>query len=143
MDKKTKGSSLPHLSKREREVLDYLYRAGDATAGEVQSALVDAPGYSGVRTILRVLVEKGHVIRDEREKAHRYLPAVAAERVRRPSLFRVIDTFFAGSGSSAIVGLLEDRDLELSEEELGRIQRAVKRRLGDSDETINLNRFDD
>src|SRR5262245_58105495 len=85
------------LSRRERQILDVLHRVETASAAEVRAALEDAPTYSTVRTLLRVMEDKGLVTRGERGRAYVYSPAVPAHVARRSALRHLVTTFFGGS----------------------------------------------
>ena len=115
-----------HLSRRERQIMDALHQRGEATAAEVQAALPEAPGYSAVRALLRILEEKGHA-RHRREGArYVYLPRVKQETARRSALKRVVATFFQGSVTQAVAALLETADTRLSDPELLELQRTIE-----------------
>jgi len=115
-----------HLSRRERQIMDVLHARRCATVADVLSSLPDPPGYSAVRALLRILEEKGHV-RHRREGArYVYLPRVSAEIASRSALKRVISTFFQGSITQAMAALLENRDTELSDAELNKLQQLIK-----------------
>ena len=106
-----------HLSRRERQIMDVIYAHGRTTAAEVREQLADAPSYSAVRALLRILEDKGHV-RHERE-GNRYVfsPTVPRERARETALRHVLRTFFEGSPANAMATMLEFEDLGLSDEE--------------------------
>ena len=104
----------PTLSRREREVMDVLYRRGACTVAEVMEELTDPPTYSAVRSILRVLKEKSHIVHREDGPRYVYLPAVAPDRARTAALDHLVDTFFDGSAERALAALLQRSDLELS-----------------------------
>jgi BlaI family transcriptional regulator, penicillinase repressor len=114
------------LSRREREVMDVLYRHGEATVAEVLEALDDPPTYSAVRSILRVLEEKEHITHREDGPRYVYAPAVGRERARRAALDHVVETFFDGSAESALAALLRRSDLELSEGAIRRLAREIR-----------------
>ena len=86
-----------HLSRRERQIMDALHQRGRATAAEVLAALPDAPSYSAVRALLRILEEKGHVKHRREGARYVYLPRASRETARRSALKRVVSTFFQGS----------------------------------------------
>jgi len=110
-----------HLSRRERQVLDVLYRAGRATCAEVQNAMTDPPSYSAVRTFLRILEEK-KIVRHEQDGArYVYIPIVEKERASRSALRHVLNTFFGGSVTQAISALLDEDSKNLSEEDWQRL----------------------
>jgi BlaI family transcriptional regulator, penicillinase repressor len=114
-----------HLSRRERQIMDALHQRGHATAAEVQAALPDAPGYSAIRALLRILEDKGHV-RHRREGArYVYLPRAKREAARRSALKRVVATFFQGSVTQAMAALLETADARLSDSELSALQEMI------------------
>ena len=115
----------PSLSRREREVMDVLYRRGEATVAEVMEEMVDPPTYSAVRSILRVLEEKGHITHREDGPRYVYAPAEAREKARRAAVDHLVDTFFDGSAEQALVTLLRRSDLELSEKQMQRIAAAI------------------
>src|SRR5689334_14885608 len=104
-----------NLSRRERQIMDLLYRRGRATAAEIHAALPDAPTYSAVRAKLRVLEEKGHVRHQEEALRYVYLPIVGRETARRSALRHLVSTFFEGSVEHAVAALLDISTAELSE----------------------------
>ena len=120
-------ASKPTLSRREREVMDILYRLGEATVAEVIDELADPPTYSAVRSTLRILEEKGHVGHREDGPRYVYVPAVGREKARRAALDHLVDTFFDGSAEQALATLLRRSDLEMSEVQIERLARAIRR----------------
>src|ERR1700719_1883519 len=122
--------STPHhvtLSRRERQIMDILYRLGRATAGEVMAELTGDPSYSTVRTQLRVLEVKGHVHHEELGLRYVYMPAVPRHAARKSALRHLVDTFFDGSTEKVVGALLGGEGTRLSEEELQRIAEMVAR----------------
>ena len=113
------------LSRRERQIMDILYRQGRATAGEVMEALSGSPTYSTVRTQLRVIEEKGHVRHEEHGLRYVYSPAVARRAARKSALRHLVETFFDGSAENAVAALLGGEGAKLSDEELERIAGLV------------------
>jgi predicted transcriptional regulator len=113
------------LSRRERQIMDILYRQGRATAGEVMDALSGSPTDSTVRTQLRVLEEKGHVRHEEHGLRYVYSPAVARRAARKSALRHLVETFFDGSAENAVAALLGGEGAKLSDEELERIAGLV------------------
>jgi BlaI family penicillinase repressor len=111
------------LTRRERQIMDVLYRHGRATAQEVLEALPGHPTSSTVRTQLRVLEEKGHVRHEEEGLRYVYVPAVPRYAARRSALKHLIETFFEGSTEKVVQALLGSE--ALSEEELDRIAALV------------------
>ena len=114
------------LARREREIMDVVYRAGRATAAEVREALADPPSYSAVRAILRVLEEKGHLRHEQDGPRYVFLPTVPREKARRSALKRVVQTFFEGSTAQAVAALLGSPDAKLTEEDLDRIAGLIE-----------------
>src|SRR5512143_3164982 len=96
----------PKLSRRERQMMDILYRRGRASASEIQAELPDAPSYSAVRATLRILETKGHVRHEGEGLKYVYVPTVPREKATRSALSHVVDTFFGGSAQRAVVALL-------------------------------------
>jgi len=114
------------LSRRERQVLDVLYRAGRATCAEVQRAMTDPPSYSAVRTFLRILEDK-KIVRHEKDGArYVYMPTVEKERASRSALRHVLNTFFGGSVTQAISALLDEDSKHLSEEDWQRLSLTIE-----------------
>jgi len=119
------------LSRRERQIMDVLYRTGRATVGEVLERLPGRPSYSTVRAQLRVLEEKGHIRHIEEGLRYVYEPVVPRDRARQSALRHLVETFFDGSAGKLVAALLGTR-APLSDEELKRLARLVeKARKGD------------
>ena len=116
---------LPALSRRERQIMDILYRRGRATAAEVMEDLPGEPTSSTVRTQLRVLESKRHVRHEEDGLRYVYLPEVPRHAARRSALQHLVDTFFDGSAEKAIGALLGGEGSRLSDEEIERIAKMV------------------
>jgi predicted transcriptional regulator len=115
------------LARRERQIMDILYRRGRATAAEVMEELPGAPSYSTVRTQLRVLETKGHVRHEEDGLRFVYMPAVARHAARKSALRHVVATFFDGSPEKVVAALLGGESSRLSEEQLQRIADLIDR----------------
>src|SRR5437764_5740120 len=115
------------LTRRERQIMDILYRHGRATAAEVMEELSGTPNYSTVRTQLRVLEEKGHVTHEEEGLRYVYAPAVPRTSARKSALRHLVETFFDGSPENAVAAILGGEGSKLSEEQLDRIADLVKR----------------
>src|SRR5262245_45344864 len=105
------------LTRRERQIMDILYRLGRATAGEVMEAIPGEPNYSTVRTQRRVLEQKGHVRHEEEGLRYVYEPAVPRHAARRSALKHLVNTFFDGSAEKAVAALLGGEGSRLSEKE--------------------------
>lgn len=114
------------LSRRERQIMDLLYRSGRATAGEVMSALPGAPSDSTVRTQLRVLEAKGHVRHEEDGHRFVYMPVVSRRAVRKSALRHLVDTFFDGSAERVVEALLGGNTARITPEELDRIAELIE-----------------
>jgi len=114
------------LTKREREIMDVLYRLGRATAAEIMAEMTGAPGNSTVRTQLRVLEAKGHVRHEEEGLRYVYLPTVPRHSARRSALKHLVDTFFDGSPTQAVAALLGGEAARLSDDDLARIAELLK-----------------
>lgn len=113
------------LSRRERQIMDILFRRGEASAAEVREDLPSPPSYSGVRAHLRILEEKGYVTHEQEGPRYRYRPALAKERATRTALHHLVDTFFNGSAEQAMAALLDQNASRLSGAELERLSRLV------------------
>jgi len=113
------------LTRREREIMDILYRRGKATAHEVLEDLAEPPSYSAVRALLRLLEERGHVKHTQDGQRYVYAPAVARGDARKSALSHLVKTFFAGSVEDAVAALV-DRS-KLSPEELDRLSKIIDR----------------
>jgi BlaI family penicillinase repressor len=115
------------LSRRERQIMDILYRCAKASASEVREAMEDAPGYSAVRAMLRVLEEKGHIRHQAEGLKYVYLPVVAREKAKRSAVKHLLDTFFAGSPEQIVAALLDVSATRLTREELDRMSEMIEK----------------
>jgi len=122
-----KTAAPPDLSRRERQILDVLYKAGRATAAEVQAAIADAPSYSAIRTLLRILEDKGHVRHEQDGSRYVYVPTVARDAAKRSAMRHLLNTFFEGSTTQAIAALLDEDASRLSETDWDRLAAAIRR----------------
>ena len=123
---------LSALTRRERHIMDILFRRGRVTADEVMRELSGNPSYSTVRTQLRVLEEKGHVRHEEQGRRFVYMPAVGRTTARRSALRHVVDTFFEGSVEKVVTALLGGEAARVSDEELNRILEVVAKARRDA-----------
>jgi predicted transcriptional regulator len=105
--------------------MDVLYAKGAATAAEIRDALTDAPGYSAVRALLRILEDKGHVRHEQQGPRYVYFPQVSKERARRSALKRLVSTFFGGSAAQAAAALIDSE--ALSRDEVARLTEMLER----------------
>ena len=113
------------LSRRERQIMDVIYRRGRATAAEVLDDIPDPPSYSAVRAMLRLLEEKGHVRHEQDGPRYVFLPTVNRDRARKSARIHVVRTFFDGSATDAVAALL-DADAKLSESDLDRLSVMIQ-----------------
>jgi BlaI family penicillinase repressor len=116
------------LARRERQIMDVLYKLERGTVGEVLAALPDRRNYSTVRAQLRVLEEKGHVRHEEQGLRYMYFPAVPREVARRSALRHLVETFFEGSTEKVVAALLGGEASRVSREELERLARLIEKR---------------
>ncbi len=115
-----------HLSRRERQIMDVLHQQGRASAAEVLAGLPEAPSYSAVRALLRILEEKGHIKHLRDGARYVYQPRASRETARRSALKRVVATFFQGSVAQTVAALLETTDTRLSDAELHELQQTIE-----------------
>ncbi len=118
--------STEHLSRRERQIMDIVFELGRVSAADVQQRLPDAPSYSAVRALLRVLEDKGHVRHEHDGPRYVYLPTTPRERARETAMRRVVRTFFGGSTERAVAALLDLEGDGLDAEAAERIRRRLE-----------------
>ncbi len=109
------------LARRERQIMDVLYKLERATVAEVLRKLADQPSYSTVRAQLRILEEKGHVRHEEHGLRYVYVPTVPRDIARRSALRHLVETFFEGSAENLVATLLGGKISRISREELDRL----------------------
>jgi predicted transcriptional regulator len=119
-------STTGSLSRRERQIMDILYRRGKASASDVREAMEAAPGYSAVRAMLRVLEEKGHVRHQAEGLKYVYVPVVARDKAKRSAVKHVMETFFNGSAEQIVAALLDVSSTRLTREELDRMSEMIE-----------------
>jgi BlaI family penicillinase repressor len=115
------------LSRRERQILDILIRRGKASASEVREAMPDAPSYSAVRTLLRVLEDKGHAKHRAEGLRYVYLPTVPREKAKRSAVKHLLETYFNGSPEQIVAALLDVSSTQLTREELDRMTEMIEK----------------
>jgi predicted transcriptional regulator len=115
------------LSRRERQIMDILYKLERASVGDVLAELADKPSYSTVRAQLRVLEEKGHVRHEEHGLRYIYVPNIPRDVARRSALRHLVETFFDGSTEKVFAALLGGEATRISPEELDRIARLIEK----------------
>ncbi len=114
------------LSARERQIMDAIYRLGEATVAEVLDGIPSAPSYSTVRALLRILVDKGHLTHRADGRRYVYLPTVPRQRAQESALQRLLETFFAGSRTRAVAALLDMDSENLTDDELDELVGLVQ-----------------
>ena len=117
---------LSALSRRERQIMEIVYCRGRATAGEIHQDLPDRPSYSTVRTLLRVLEEKGHLAHQSDGPRYVYFPCVSTEKAKRSAMEQLLRTFFNNSAASAMAALLDMSSANLSDADLKRLARLIQ-----------------
>lgn len=125
----SEDTDLPALSRRERQLLDVVYRLGHATAAEIRAELDDAPSDSTVRTLLRLLEEKGHLTHEVDGPRYVYAATTPREVAGRGALRHLLGTFFGGSARRLVSALVDDEQLD--ERALDELARLVEERRGD------------
>src|SRR5262245_11197327 len=120
-------STLQGLSRRERQIMEILFQRGKVSAQDVREAMEDAPSYSAVRAMLRVLEEKGHVRHQAEGMKYVYLPTVARDKAKRSAMKHLMDTFFSGSPEQAVAALLDVSSTQLTREELDRMSEMIEK----------------
>jgi predicted transcriptional regulator len=116
---------MPDLSRRERQIMEIIYARGRASAAEVRESLPDAPSDSAVRTMLRLLEEKGHLRHKKEGRRFVFSPVVDVKTARRSALKRLVTTFFDGSVEQAVASLLDIDSRRLSNSELDRLSALI------------------
>ncbi len=116
------------LSRRERQIMDAIYRLEEASVKEVMENIPDAPSYSAVRTLLGKLVEKGHLNHKEQGLKYVYFPTIARGDASQSAISNLVTTFFGNSAYLAVNSLLDMAASELSEEELSNLEKLIKQK---------------
>ncbi len=114
------------LSKRERQIMDIVYRLGRATANEIMENLSDPPTHHAIRALIRILESKGHLKHKKNGVQHVYFPTRAKATIRRSALKNLVETFYGGSIEETISALISDADTQLSEDELERLSCLIQ-----------------
>jgi BlaI family penicillinase repressor len=114
------------LSRRERQIMDLLFRVHRATAAGVMAGLPDAPSYSAVRALLRILEQKGHIRHVEEGRAYVYMPLQRRDSARQSALSHLLKTFFDNSAEQAVAALLAIRGEKMSDAELERMSKLIE-----------------
>ena len=119
--------ALAGLSRRERQIMDILFQRGKASASEVREAMEDAPSYSAVRAMLRVLEEKGHLKHQAEGLKYVYVPVVTREKAKKSAVKHLLDTFFSDSPEQVVAALLDVSSKRLTHEELDRMAEMIEK----------------
>jgi len=117
--------ALEGLSRRERQIMEILYQRGKASASEIREAMDEAPSYSAVRAVLRVLEEKGHVKHQAEELKYVYVPTVNHDKAKRSAVKHLLETFFNDSPNQIVAALLDVSSHRLSREELDQMAEMI------------------
>ena len=120
-------TTTPGLAPREKQIMDVLFHLGRASVAEVREKLDDPPSYSAVRTMIGQLERKGLVRRDRSDVKHYYSPVESKRSAARSALRSVVETFFPRSPGDALATLLDDSAKKLNEDDLDRLEEAIKR----------------
>jgi predicted transcriptional regulator len=115
------------LSRRERQIMDVLYRLGRGTAADILQNMPDPPGYSAVRAMLRVLEEKKHIRHEEKDLRYVFFPVVPRDKARRSAVQHMLDTFFEGSPEQAVATLLDVSGRKLSGSDFDRLAELIEK----------------
>jgi predicted transcriptional regulator len=126
----SKTSAQTQLSRRERQIMDVVYRLGKATVSDVLERLPDPPSYSAVRALMRILEEKGHLSHEQDGPRYVYLPTVPRDAAQASALSHLVRTFFGGSAEAAVAALLDLPEHGMSEGELSRLSRLIDEARG-------------
>ena len=119
------------VSRRERQVMDILFRLGKGTAQEVMAELPDPPSYSAVRALLAILEEKGLVKHEKDSRRYVYKPVMPEKKAKRSALKQLLATFFDGSPEKLVASLLDPEDQKLSADEISKIRKLLDKRGGE------------
>lgn len=115
------------MSRRERQIMEIVYRLGEATAADVRNEMADPPSYSAIRAFLRILEEKGHLRHKEDGPRYVYSPRVSREKARRSALRRLLRNFFDDSSETLVASLLDEKAPRLSPSELDNLAELIER----------------
>lgn len=115
------------LSRRERQIMDIIYEAGEATAAQVLERLPNPPSYSTVRALLRVLEEKGHLTHKQDGPRYIFAPTLPREQASQGALKHLLDTFFDGSAEKVVAALLDISEEQLSPEDYAKLSTLIEK----------------
>jgi len=123
------------LSRREREILDLLHELGPSSVNDVMDRLPDPPTYSAVRSVLRIMEEKGHVRHHEDGRKYLYSPTEAPQTAALAAMRQVLATFFGGSVGLAVKTMLSDREARISDQELAQLESLIEEKRREEEES--------
>jgi predicted transcriptional regulator len=128
-DRRARSNASPKdgYSRREREIMDALYKLGKASAAEIREQIADAPTYTAIRTHLSILEKKGHVRHASDGTRYIYEPLVAREQMGRRAIDSLLKTFFDNSVERAVTALLTRDDANIPREDLDRLARLIEK----------------
>jgi predicted transcriptional regulator len=127
------AGSHEHLSRRERQIMDIIYRREEGSVADVLEEIPDSPSYSTVRALLGILEEKGHLKHRKDGPRYVYRPTRPQQEAGRSALRRVLETFFNGSAEKALAALLGGSDVGLAPEELERLAKLIEKARKEGD----------
>ncbi len=113
------------MSRRERQIMDIVYRLGQASAKDVLDNLPDPPSYSAVRALMVTLESKGMVKHSKESRRYIYRPAITEKRARRSAITHLLSTFFEGRPEKLVAALLDPKDMQLDQNEIEKIRSAL------------------
>jgi predicted transcriptional regulator len=122
----SKDSAAAALSRREREMMDIVYRLGKATAAEIRAQMAEPPTDPAVRTTLRILVRKGWLVHEYDGPRYVYSPTLAPDAARRSAFRHLLDTFFGGSAHGAMAALVDMKDVGLTPQQRRRLKELIE-----------------
>lgn len=114
------------LGRRERQIMTFIYRKGQATVAEVREGISDPPSYSGVRAMLRILEDKGYLTHKQDGPRYVYLPTDTRDEAQRSAINYLLTAFFGGSTERAMAALLDEQAGNLSQDELDRLAERIE-----------------
>ena len=119
-----------HLSRRERQIIDIIYTIGEATVSQVLQQMPEPPSYTTVRTLMRLLEEKGHLKHKQDGPRYIYGPTVPKTKAQQSALHQLMDTFFNNSPTQTVAALLDLESTKLSEDEIRELETLLKQAKG-------------
>ena len=115
------------LGRRERQIMDIVFKLGRASVTQVQSELPDPPSYSAVRAMLGFLEDKGYLRHEQNGLKYVYIPTTDRQKARASALEHIVKTFFGGSATEAAAALIELPNSGISEKERLRLLSAIQK----------------